>query len=73
MEDALYGGDDYELLISHPFSKERIAKEAPALASSLFPVGYVTGEIEAGAYLEDDNGLRLLPNKGWRHVFRSQG
>ncbi len=55
LSQALYGGEDYELLVTVP-NKELVQ-------------GIVIGEIiPSGVYLEDGNGIRKpLPDKGFDH------
>jgi thiamine-monophosphate kinase len=61
LNDALFGGDDYELLFT---SSRRIAKELAGVAVTEI------GEIvkRSGMWLQDDRGkMKNLRAKGWEH------
>ncbi|HEY8081214.1 MAG TPA: thiamine-phosphate kinase [Acidimicrobiales bacterium] len=62
LEDGLGGGEDYELVLTHP--------DAVALASA-FEEADLAGPIEIGVVVEDPAALTFqgaaLPDVGWRH------
>jgi len=60
---ALFGGDEYQLLMTlDPDSFELVKKEY-----DLTPIGYVTDKVE-GVFIQNvDNQLEELPKIGWDH------
>lgn len=61
LEDALYGGDDYELLLT---SSKRIPKELAGVAVT--EIGEVVKR--KGMWLQDEKGkMKKLQAKGWEH------
>ena len=63
LEAALFGGEDYELLVAGP--KERVLAAAAAAAIPVTLVGWVTG-VGEGVRLSRSGGLsEPLPARGW--------
>lgn len=64
LEQALHGGEDYELLFT---SRQRMPKRLAGVATTRI------GEIVAqrGMWMEDERGRRPLPARGWEHFRRS--
>jgi len=61
LDDALYGGDDYELLFT---SSKRVAKEIAGLAVT--EIGEVVNR--PGMWIQDERGrTKRLKAKGWEH------
>ncbi|MBN1234372.1 MAG: hypothetical protein JXA60_13545, partial [Candidatus Coatesbacteria bacterium] len=66
-ESVFYGGEDYQLLITHPFPLELIKEKDEHLSSLLFPVGKVIKQEKNLVLLESNGVNKALPDKGWRH------
>jgi thiamine-monophosphate kinase len=61
VDDALYGGDDYELLFT---SSKRMPKEIAGVA--ITEIGEVVNR--SGMWLQDERGKKKrLKAKGWEH------
>jgi thiamine-monophosphate kinase len=63
LEDALYGGDDYELLFT---SRKRVPREIAGVPVTI--IGEVVKRL--GMWSQDQDGTKQLKAKGWEH-FRS--
>ncbi|HEY0565246.1 MAG TPA: thiamine-phosphate kinase [Terriglobales bacterium] len=59
LEDALHGGEDYQLLFTAPVGA-RIPK-------SMHRIGEIVRKKRYGVYLERDGKLTHLPQHGWEH------
>lgn len=70
LELALYGGEEYELVVTvKPESWRDAEKEVEVVGGRLLRVGRVTQEKEV--VLESDGQKRLIEPRGWEH-FKSQ-
>ena len=64
LDDALYGGDDYELLFT---SSKRVAEEIAGVAVT--EIGEITSR--QGMWIQDERGkTKKLKAKGWEHFKR---
>jgi thiamine-monophosphate kinase len=65
LEDALYSGEDFELLFTLPPPEaKRLLKKAGRF---FYPIGEVVAKRCGVCLVDQDHGLRLLPSKGFRH------
>jgi len=66
MDLALYGGEEYELVVTIPPEKWRRAVEAvEGVGGTLLKIGVALQG--RGVWLSTDEGARELPRKGWEH------
>lgn len=68
LEDALHGGEQYELLFASPADREHeVEKLGAELRVRLTPIGVFAGE---GVRLRSEGEERPLPPRGWDHFRR---